>query len=100
VEPLAGDLLERIDRYVEELFAPLDPVLARNLDAARAAFSNSARPAVSVRHGLVMDDATDDPSARGARAYNAVIAAHPQLQSIVQPILRDRVDGLAISIVR
>jgi caffeoyl-CoA O-methyltransferase len=53
-----------------------------------------------IRHGLVMDDATEDASARGARAYNAAIAVHPRLESIVLPILRDKVDGLAISVVR
>jgi predicted O-methyltransferase YrrM len=223
VEPLAGDLLDRIDRYVEDLFAPLDSVLARNLEAARTAglpainvsaaqgkllymlariagarrvlelgtlggFSTTwlarslppgghvvtleadpvhariasgnlegAAPGVTIdvrvgdaaellramirqqepafdlafidadkpryvkyldlvlelsrpgtviladnviRHGLVMDEATDDPSARGARAYNAAIASHPRLESIVLPILRDKVDGLAISVVR
>ena len=29
MEPITGHLLERIDWYVEALFAPLDPVLAR-----------------------------------------------------------------------
>ena len=53
-----------------------------------------------LRHGAVMDEATDDPSVSGARAYNAAIASHPRLESIVLPILRETVDGLAISIVR
>ena len=53
-----------------------------------------------IRHGLVMDEASADESARGARAYNSAIASHPRLESIVLPILRDKVDGLAISIVR
>lgn len=220
---LTGELLERIDHYVEELFAPLDPVLTRNLEAARDAglpeinvsaaqgkllymlarisgarrvlevgtlggFSTTwlaralptggqvvslevdpahariasrnlegAAPGVTIdvrvgdaaeslramitrgepafdlafidadkhryveylhlvlqlsrpgtviladnviRHGLVMDGGSDDVSARGARAYNAAIASHPRLESIVLPILRDNVDGLAISIVR
>lgn len=223
MEPGNGDLLDRIDRYVEELFAPLDPVLERNLDAAQAArlpainvsaaqgkllymltkiagarrvlevgtlggFSTTwlaralppggdvvtlelhpahadvarrslegAAPGVTIdvrvgdaadslrdmiahdeapfdvafidadkpryteylelvlqlsrpgtliladnviRHGLVMDETTGDESARGARAYNAAIASHPRLESIVLPILRGNVDGLAISIVR
>lgn len=223
MEPIDGDLLERIDRYVEELFAPVDPVLASNLEAARAAglpainvsaaqgkllymlariagarrvlelgtlggFSTTwlaralppgghvvtleadpeharvaagnlegaasgvtidvrvgdaadllrgmidqrepafdlafidadkpryveyldlvvrlSRPGTVIladnviRHGLVIDAATDDPSAQGARAYNAAIASHPRLESIVLPLLRDQVDGLAISIVR
>jgi predicted O-methyltransferase YrrM len=223
MEPLTPDLLERIDDYVRELFAPLDPVLTRNLEAARDAglpdinvsaaqgkllyilarisgarrvlevgtlggFSTTwlaralpaggevitleldhahariasrnldgAAPGVRIdvrvgdaaeslramiarsepafdlafidadkhrygeyldlilqlsrpgtviladnviRHGLVIDEASDDVSARGARAYNAAIASHPRLESIVLPILRDKVDGLAISIVR
>jgi predicted O-methyltransferase YrrM len=53
-----------------------------------------------IRHGLVMDETAGDESGRGARAYNAAIAAQPRLDSIVLPILRDNVDGLAISIVR
>jgi len=53
-----------------------------------------------IRHGQVMDETTDDESARAARAYNAAIASHPRLDSIVLPILRDTIDGLAISVVR
>ncbi len=53
-----------------------------------------------IRHGLVLDAATDDPSAQGARAYNAAIAAHPRLESIVLPILRNSIDGLSISRVK
>jgi predicted O-methyltransferase YrrM len=53
-----------------------------------------------IRHGDVIDPATQDPNARGARDYNAAIASHPRLESVVLPILRDKVDGLAISIVR
>jgi predicted O-methyltransferase YrrM len=52
-----------------------------------------------IRHGLVMDGATTDENARAAQAYNDTIASHPRLESIVLPILRDKVDGLAISIV-
>lgn len=223
MERTDGDLLERIDHYVEHLFAPLDPVLERNLDTARASglpdinvsaaqgkllymltriagarrvlevgtlggFSTTwlaralpsggrvvtlevdpahaavakrnlegAAPGVTIdvrvgdaskslqemvahaespfdvafidadkpryveylglvlqlsrpgtmiladnviRHGLVMTDTSDDENARGARAYNAAIASHPRLESIVLPILRGNVDGLAISIVR
>jgi predicted O-methyltransferase YrrM len=223
MEPVSADLLERINRYVEERFAPLDPVLARNLDAAHTAglptinvsagqgkllyllakiagarrvlevgtlggFSTTwlaralpaggrvvtlevdpahadvarrnlegAAPGVTIdvrvgdaaealrdmierrepafdlvfidadksryvlyldlalqvshsgtviladnviRHGVVMDETTADENARGARAYNAAISSHPRLETIVLPILRDTVDGLAISLVR
>lgn len=53
-----------------------------------------------IRHGLVMDETTTDENARAAQAYNNRIASHPRLESIVLPILRDSVDGLAISIVK
>ena len=223
MEPVTADLLERINNYVEERFAPLDAVLERNLEAARAAglptinvsaaqgkllylltriagarrvlevgtlggFSTTwlaralpagggvvtlevdpahadvarrnlegAAPGVTIdvrvgdaaeslhdmlerrepafdlvfidadksryviyldlvlrlsrpgtviladnviRHGLVMDETANDESARGARAYNTAISSHPRLETIVLPILRDTIDGLAISLVR
>jgi predicted O-methyltransferase YrrM len=53
-----------------------------------------------IRHGLVLDKTTSDESARGAQAYNAAIASHPRLESIVLPLVRDKVDGLSISRVR
>jgi hypothetical protein len=34
------------------------------------------------------------------RAYNEAIAHHPRVESLILPIVRHRVDGLAISIVR
>jgi caffeoyl-CoA O-methyltransferase len=53
-----------------------------------------------VRHGHVLDDAPQDESARAAKAFNAVIAAHPRLESIILPLVRDSVDGMSISVVR
>lgn len=52
-----------------------------------------------IRNGRVMDAHSTDASARGAQAYNAAIAAHPRLESIVLPIIRENLDGLSISIV-
>ncbi|MBI5564995.1 MAG: O-methyltransferase [Chloroflexi bacterium] len=52
-----------------------------------------------IRNGRVMDAQSTDASSRGARAYNAAIAAHPRLESIVLPIIRENLDGLSISIV-
>ena len=52
-----------------------------------------------IRNGRVLNAQSTDESARGARAYNAAIAAHPRLESIVLPIIRENLDGLAISIV-
>ncbi len=53
-----------------------------------------------IRHGLVLDPSPADANDAGARAYNEVIARHPRLESLVLPIVRARVDGLAISRVR
>jgi len=53
-----------------------------------------------IRHGRVLDTDPQDPADRGARAYNAAIASHPRLESLILPIIRHRIDGLAISIVK
>ena len=53
-----------------------------------------------IRHGDVIGSAPEDMNAAAARAYNAAIAVHPRLESIVLPIIREKVDGLAISVVR
>ena len=53
-----------------------------------------------IRHGLVLDPAPADPNDAGAKAYNERIARHPRLDSLILPIIRRRVDGMAISIVR
>lgn len=51
-----------------------------------------------IRHGVVLDSATADENAQGARAYDEAIAAHPRSESLILPIIRDKVDGLSISI--
>jgi predicted O-methyltransferase YrrM len=53
-----------------------------------------------IRHGLVLDPNPADPNDAGAKAYNAAIAAHPRLESLILPIVRARVDGMSISLVR
>jgi predicted O-methyltransferase YrrM len=53
-----------------------------------------------IRHGHVLDPDPQDPGDRGVRAYNAAIASHPKLESLILPIIRHRIDGLAISIVK
>jgi predicted O-methyltransferase YrrM len=53
-----------------------------------------------IRHGAVLDPRTDDANARGARAYNAVVAAHPRLESVILPLIRGKVDGLSVAIVK
>lgn len=53
-----------------------------------------------IRHGIVLEPAPDDPNDAGAKAYNEVIARHPRLESVILPIVRARVDGMSISVVR
>ena len=53
-----------------------------------------------IRHGLVLDARPGDPNDAGAKAFNEVIARHPRLESHILPIVRDRMDGLSISLVR
>jgi predicted O-methyltransferase YrrM len=53
-----------------------------------------------IRHGAVIEAEPPDPLDHGAKAYNQAIAAHPRLESLIVPIVRRRIDGMAISIVR
>ena len=53
-----------------------------------------------IRNGRVMDDHAEDANVRGVRDYNAALAAHPKLESIILPIVRANLDGISISIVR
>lgn len=53
-----------------------------------------------IRDGLVMDASSADDNAKGARAFNAAVAAHPRLQSVIVPIVRNTIDGMSISIVK
>ncbi|HEX6162412.1 MAG TPA: class I SAM-dependent methyltransferase, partial [Vicinamibacterales bacterium] len=53
-----------------------------------------------IRDGAVLQEAPEDENARAARAFNAKLAAHPGLESIIIPVLGKKVDGMSISIVR
>jgi predicted O-methyltransferase YrrM len=53
-----------------------------------------------IRNGIVMEDAPADMHDRGAKAYNEAVARHPRLESVIVPVVRRRMDGMAISIVR
>ena len=52
-----------------------------------------------IRNGTVMDENPEDGDARGTKAYNAAVAAHPQLESIASPMFKNKIDGIAISLV-
>ncbi len=53
-----------------------------------------------VRDGAVLEENPEDPEDRSIRAFNAALAAHPRLDSLILPVVRDELDGLSISIVR
>jgi len=53
-----------------------------------------------IRGGRVLDASSRDPQVQGVRRFNARLAAHPRLDSIILPILRDQLDGVSISLVR
>jgi predicted O-methyltransferase YrrM len=53
-----------------------------------------------VRNGAVLDDNAGDESDRAVRAYNAALASDRRLESIALPMFKDKIDGMAISLVR
>jgi predicted O-methyltransferase YrrM len=52
-----------------------------------------------IRNGRVLEAQPENEAARGAKAYNESMAARPELESIILPIIRENLDGLSISIV-
>jgi predicted O-methyltransferase YrrM len=110
IDVRVGDAAESLQRMIERRDGTFDLVF---IDADKLRYVvylelvlQLSRPGTVIladnviRHGLVMDATTADESARGARAYNAAVAAHSRLETILLPIVRDTVDGLAISLVR
>jgi predicted O-methyltransferase YrrM len=54
-----------------------------------------------IRHGAVLPDHPNpDADARAITEFNKLIASHPRLESILLPIVKGKIDGMAISIVR
>ncbi len=54
-----------------------------------------------IRHGAVLPGfATPDADAIAVSAFNALIASHPRLESILLPIVKNKVDGMSISRVK
>jgi predicted O-methyltransferase YrrM len=53
-----------------------------------------------IRNGRVMAAEPQDENARGARQFNEDLAANRDFESIILPIFRDKLDGLAIAIAK
>ncbi len=53
-----------------------------------------------IRHADVVAAVAPDELAVGVKAYNKMIATDPRLESILLPILKDKIDGMSISRVK
>ncbi len=54
-----------------------------------------------LRHGAVLPGYENpDADARAISEFNKVLASHPRLESILLPIVKDKIDGMAISLVK
>ena len=106
VGPAAATMQRMIDRGeppFDLIFIDADkPGYSRYLDLSMAlARSGTVILADNlIRDGAVMDANVTDENARAAREFNAKLAAHPRLESIIIPFVKARVDGMSISIVR
>lgn len=105
-----GDAVASLQSMIDAREEPFDVVF---IDADKPGYVNYlnlslqlSRPGTVIfgdnliRHGMVLEDGTTDDSARGAQAYNEAIAANPRLDSIVLPIIREKVDGVSVSLVK
>lgn len=50
-----------------------------------------------IRNGAVTDPATSDESVQATQEFNRRLAAEPRLETIIVPVMRGHVDGLAIA---
>ena len=108
VEVRVGDARELLAGLVENDEGPFDVVF---IDADKEGYPEYlewslglSRPGSlilgdnTIRGGSVLDPR--DGSARATQEFNERIAGDPRLSAIVLPILRERIDGLAIARVR
>ena len=105
-----GPALDAMDKMIAGGEAPFDFVF---IDADKTGYVKYLELALQlsrpgtviladniIRNGEVMEENPADPNARGARAYNAAVAAHPRLDSIALPMFKGKIDGFAISLVK
>lgn len=109
VEIIVGMAHETLRRLIRVGAGPFDVIF---IDADKTSYPEYlelslelARPGTLlladnvIRNGNVIDADPADAFDRGAKLYNEAAARHPRLETIVLPIVRQRVDGMAISIV-
>ena len=110
VEIRVGRASDSLRALVQENATPFDLVF---IDADKAGYPEYldlslqlTRPGSAIladnviRHGRALPEDAPDAGDRGVHLYNDAIAHHPRLESLILPIIRNKVDGLAISVVR
>lgn len=108
IEVRVGDAKELLAAMVESGEGPFDLIF---IDADKEGYPEYldwslrlSRPGTlilgdnAIRGGSVIDP--DDESSRAMREFNKRIARDPRLSGIVLPLLRERIDGIAIARVR
>jgi len=104
VELLVGPALESLSQLEAEGDAPFDLVF---IDADKESYVKYLRKSMPLLRegGLMLGDNTlpdavlDAAAESGTKRYNAEVSAHPDLISILVPVLRSRgIDGLSISL--
>jgi caffeoyl-CoA O-methyltransferase len=110
VEVRVGAANELLREMIHAAMQPFDAVF---IDADKAGYVEYldlsiqlSRPGTLIladnviRNGIVLEERPADMHDRGAKAYNEAVAHHPRLESLIIPIVRRRIDGMALSIVK
>ncbi|HEV2092597.1 MAG TPA: O-methyltransferase [Rubrobacter sp.] len=105
VEVRVGDARRGLEGLVENGEGPFDLIF---IDADKEGYPEYldwslrlSRPGTlilgdnAICEGRVIDP--DDPSSRAMREFNEKLAKEPRLSAIVLPLIRERIDGLAIA---
>lgn len=53
-----------------------------------------------IRHARVLEDVPQDAQVRAIKAFNEALAADARLESLILPIVREKLDGISVSIVK
>jgi len=105
VEIRVGPAAESLDKMLADGEAPFDLVFIDADKDGYPAYLAKVEP-LTREGGLILGDNTlsqgvlNPESESGITRYNAAIAAHPNLTSVIVPVFRDHIDGLSISIKR
>ena len=105
VEILVGEAKKLLEAMVESGTAPFDLIF---IDADKEGYPDYLEWSLKLSHpgSLILADNAirggsvlkpEDESARATREFNEKIAHHPQLSAILVPLIRERIDGLAIA---